>query len=123
MKRLPILIFFFMAMMLFIVCSKNATTPTTPTTPTPPPKVTPDCEKYHTGTLKVENRSKRNLDYNVIIDNINYGRLKVGEIKNFELSVGSHSLGFAWADHAGNACSTSWPSIIECQTNWIYCDQ
>jgi len=121
MRRLPILIFFFIAMTFFLVCSKKDAT--TPTTPTPPPPVISDCEKYHTGTLKVENRSKRNLDYNIIIDNINYGRLKVNESKNFTLSVGSHTLSFAWADHVGNACGTSWPSIIECQTTWIYCDE
>lgn len=83
----------------------------------------PDCQIYHTGTLKVENRSKRSLDYNVIIDNINYGRLKVGEIRYFQVSVGTHSLAFAWADHAGYACGTGYPSIIECQTSWFYCDQ
>jgi hypothetical protein len=119
MKKLPILFFFLIAMTFFLCCGKDQ--PTTPTTPPPPP--IPDCQKYHTGTLKVENRSKRNLDYNVLIDNINYGRLKVGEIRYFEVSVGSHTLAFPWADHDGYACSTSWPSILECQTTWIYCDQ
>jgi len=107
-------------MTFFLVCSKKeATTPTSTT----PPTVIPDCQKYHMGTLKVENRSKRSLDYNIIIDNVNYGRLKVGEIRSFEVSVGSHTLAFAWADHVGYACATSWPSIIECQTTWIYCDE
>ena len=82
----------------------------------------PECQKNHTGTLKLENRSQRSLDYNVIIDNIGYGRLKFGETRSFEVSVGTHTIYLSWADHAGYACWGQ-PSVIECQTISLYCDQ
>jgi hypothetical protein len=84
-------------------------------------KSIPDCEKFHTGTLQLENRSLRSLDYIVVIDGINYGRLKYGETKSYTLSVGKHSLGIPYADHAGVACILSYPTISECQTLRFYC--
>jgi len=81
----------------------------------------PDCQKYHTGTLQLENRSSRSLDYNIVIDNINYGRLAHGEKKSYTLSVGNHSLQWPYADHDGNACNISYPTISECQTTSLYC--
>ena len=102
-------------------------TPTTPTTTTVTSSSTttttiPDCQKNNTGTLRVENRSSRSLDYNVIIDNINYGRLKVGAYQDFTCLVGMHSLAFYYADHNGIACSGT-ASIFQCQMTWLYCDQ
>jgi len=81
----------------------------------------PDCQKNHTGTLQLENRSSRGLDYNVLIDGINYGRLKVGEKKSYTLAIGAHVLEWPYADHAGDGCSVSVPTILECQTTSLYC--
>ena len=111
------------AVLITMAVCKGTPTTTTSTSTTTTTIPIPECEKNHTGTLKLENRSQRSLDYNVIIDNINYGRLKVGEIRSFELLTGMHTLDFAWADHVGYACGQSRPQIIECQTTWIYCDQ
>ena len=122
-----------------LACDSTPTTPktTTSTTTSTPSTSTstststsisttttsiPACEKNRTGTLRVENKSTRNLDYNVIIDNINYGRLKVGERREFELLTGMHTLVFAWADHVGNACGGT-ASIYVCEMTWLYCDQ
>ena len=106
--------------LLFAGCSKEATAPTTPT---PPAKIIPDCEKYHTGTLKVENRSKRNLDYDIILDNVNYGRLKVGESRNFTVLAGAHTLDYKYSDHSGYACSGAKPQIIECYSYTFWCEE
>ena len=105
-------------------CKSTPTTPTTTTTPLTSTTTTtiPACQANNTGTLRVENRSSRSLDYNVIIDNINYGRLKVGQMQDFTLYTGTHSLSFTWADHAGTACSGT-ASIYLCQQTWLYCDQ
>ncbi len=100
---------------IFFSCANS-----TPTTPTPPPTV-PDCEKYHTGVLHVSNQSSRGLDYDIIIDGVNYGRLTVGAAKDYTLAAGQHSLDFKYSDHNSYACSTSWPYVTECQTTSIYC--
>jgi hypothetical protein len=113
MKR--ILGFCFLALVIglvFLACD-NLLTPDTPTIP--------DCQKNHTGILKLENRSSRSLDYNIVIDGINYGRLKSGETKSYTLSIGMHVLEWPYADHAGDGCSVSAPTISECQTTSLYC--
>lgn len=110
-------IFFFP--ILFSSCDNS--TPTTPTpTPTPPPPK-PDCEKYHTGVLRVSNNSTRNLDYDIIIDGVNQGRLAVGATKDYTLAAGQHTLDFKYSDHSQYACTTSHPYVTECQTYSIYC--
>jgi hypothetical protein len=111
-------LFLVMAATIFFACKEQATTTTNPTPTTP---AIPDCQKNHTGTLQMENRSSRSLDYTIVIDGISYGRLAVGEKKSYTLSIGSHLLEIRYADHAGDACSASAPTILECQTTSLYC--
>ncbi len=81
-----------------------------------------DCEKNGTGTLSVTNNSKRSLDYAIVVDGINYGRVAVGAKKEITLSAGVHMLEIRYADHAGDACSVSFPTIIQCQNTGLSCD-
>lgn len=119
MKRVEIFSLFMGGVLLILVptiffsCGNS-----TPTTPTP---ATPDCEKYHTGVLRVSNQSSRGLDYDIIIDGVNQGRLTVGATKDYTLAAGQHTLDFKYSDHSSYACLTSWPYITECQTTSIYC--
>jgi hypothetical protein len=106
-----------LSLIFYFAC--NNSTPTTPTTTQPS---IPDCQKYHTGVLRVQNKSARGLDYDIIIDNINYGRLVVGASRDFTLNAGSHILDFKYSDHESYACQRSYPSIIECQTLTVWCE-
>jgi len=119
MRRVEIISLFMSGVLLILVpiifFSCDNSTPTTPPTPTP------DCEKYHTGILHVSNQSSRGLDYDIIIDGINQGRLTVGASKDFRVAAGSHTLDFKYSDHDSYACSRSYPNVIECQTYSIYC--
>jgi len=42
----------FLSLIFYFACNNG-----TPTTPTPAPPPIPDCQKYHTGVLRVQNRS------------------------------------------------------------------
>jgi hypothetical protein len=119
MRRIEIISLFMGGVLLILVptiffsCANS-----TPTTPTP---TVPDCEKYHTGVLRVSNQSSRGLDYDVIIDGVNQGRLTVGATKDYTLAAGQNSLDFKYSDHDSYACTKSYPYVTECQTYSIYC--
>ena len=81
-----------------------------------------ECAINHTGTLSLTNNSTRGLDYNAVIDGINYGRVAAGTKKTFTLSIGPHLLEIRYADHAGDACSASMPTVLECQDTGLSCN-
>ena len=83
---------------------------------------TQECETNNTGTLSVTNNSKRDLDYNIVIDGISYGTVKVGNKGTFTLPAGPHLVEIRYAGHAGDACSASWPTVQKCQNTGISCD-
>jgi len=81
-----------------------------------------ECETKNTGTLSITNNSTRGLDYKIVIDGINYGRVKAGSKETFTLTAGPHLLEIRYADHAGDACSASVPTITQCQNTGLSCD-
>lgn len=83
---------------------------------------TQECETNNTGTLSVANNSTRGLDYNIIIDGINYGTVTVGSKGTFTLPAGPHLLEIRYAGHSGDACSASMPTVLQCQNTGISCD-
>lgn len=80
------------------------------------------CETNNTGTLSVTNNSTRGLDYNIVIDGISYGTVKVGSKGTYTLTAGPHLLEIRYAGHSGDACSASVPTVIQCQNTGISCD-
>ena len=88
--------------------------------PTQPTKQ--ECEINNTGTLSVTNNSKRGLDYNIVIDGISYGTVVVGSKGTYTLVAGPHLLEIRYAGHAGDACTASVPTIIQCQNTGLSCD-
>jgi hypothetical protein len=83
--------------------------------------ILPNCEIYHTGVLHVTNLSSHGLDYNIIVDGVDKGRLKVNASVDFTLPAGPHAVDFKYSDHEGYGCPTSTPTVVQCQTVSIGC--
>ncbi len=103
MKKLFLLIIFFILLSLFISCS---------------------CFFDDTGTLWVENKSQRGLTYSVLVDNINYGTVAPGQRKGFnDVPAGDRVVVFEVYGTGAIACQPAVVHIPLCgASNVISCD-
>jgi len=99
--------------LIFFAGCKELSTPTDPTS---------DCEKYNTATIKFENKSVNNYTYDVIWDGSRLTTLAPWTTsQTYTVSAGPHTLHFMRSNSSHEACTTSWPSLAQCQSYTYWC--
>jgi len=109
MKRL----IFLLGLSFFLSCGKESSTPTTPTIPT--------CERNNTAVIQFQNRSARNLTYDIIWDGSKAMTLAPNQNGDLTVSAGTHTLLFRVSNTSITACAQSSPNLARCSTQAIAC--
>lgn len=98
-------------------------TESTPTAvPTPTPTAIPDCDRYNTGDVVIENHSL-NSSYDVVLDGMYIGNILPGQsmVKTINAII-KYTLQFKYSGSEELACSEVQLSAVECSRQTVWCN-
>jgi hypothetical protein len=98
-------------------CTQNSTSPT------PPPPAAPSCQTNNTASIRFENRSNTNTTYDVVWDGSKLTTVAPGSISSsYPIAAGvQHTLQFKITNTNTPACSTSTPTLAQCESSTYWC--